>query len=400
MKRKTVFLVAAVLLGFAVSSDAQIQQDTVNGWHLTLATTGVSKFFMQLITGTSNGAYVGTSQLFGMAMLPYTEEVRVVKNLGRELDVPAKIKFAVRLKKLVPDTTNLSFDFFVSHKDTIQWFNGVNLNGGGGVDWFDYFSANPVRPVLIQKVDAIGIRFLVIGKKADPGEVMFDNIEFVYADGSTIFIDNFEQSAAKPTLQFPTNVWDFGKVAIGDSAVAFIQGKNIGADTARIYSVTSSVPWLIPYPTGSLTLPPDAISYWKVTYKPQLGMTAGRWAVVFQSNGVTSPDSVFATGDVTTGIHEISGNTPGKYSLGQNYPNPFNPSTKIRIEVPKSGLVKLTVYNILGQLVATLVNKSLSAGTYEYEFTPAEIGNLASGVYIYRITAEGFTAVKKMTLLK
>ncbi|MEK7543119.1 MAG: T9SS type A sorting domain-containing protein, partial [Patescibacteria group bacterium] len=105
-------------------------------------------------------------------------------------------------------------------------------------------------------------------------------------------------------------------------------------------------------------------------------------------------------GDVTTGINEISNNTPTTYFLSQNWPNPFNPSTKIRIEVPKTGPVKLTVYNVLGQLVATLVNGQLSAGSYEYELTATETSRMASGIYFYRLETPGFTKTMKMLLMK
>ncbi|HKK43818.1 MAG TPA: T9SS type A sorting domain-containing protein [Bacteroidales bacterium] len=80
-----------------------------------------------------------------------------------------------------------------------------------------------------------------------------------------------------------------------------------------------------------------------------------------------------------------------------NYPNPFNPSTVIRYQVVNPGHVLLTVYNSLGQQVAKLVDKQQSSGSYEVNFR-AE--NLASGIYLYRIVANDFTAVKKMILTK
>ncbi len=88
---------------------------------------------------------------------------------------------------------------------------------------------------------------------------------------------------------------------------------------------------------------------------------------------------------------------PNNYELSQNYPNPFNPSTKIRFDLPQSGLVTLKVYDILGKEVATLVNEDKSAGYYEVNFNAS---NFASGVYFYRITAGKFTAIKKLLLIK
>ena len=92
---------------------------------------------------------------------------------------------------------------------------------------------------------------------------------------------------------------------------------------------------------------------------------------------------------------------PNEFSLSQNYPNPFNPTTTIQYELPTTALVTLKIYDILGSEVATLVNEEKPAGTYEVEFSASGGGsNLASGIYIYRLTSSGFTASKKLILLK
>jgi len=95
---------------------------------------------------------------------------------------------------------------------------------------------------------------------------------------------------------------------------------------------------------------------------------------------------------------------PEIFALSQNYPNPFNPSTIIRYslpagrqELPMNNMVTLKIYNMLGQEVSTLVNKEQPAGNYEVKF---DAGNLASGVYLYRLQAGEFSSVKKLVLLK
>jgi len=92
-----------------------------------------------------------------------------------------------------------------------------------------------------------------------------------------------------------------------------------------------------------------------------------------------------------------NGNTPYKYDLSQNYPNPFNPATVISYQIPKAGIVKLIVYDILGREVKVLVNESKPAGSYNVTFDGT---SLASGLYLYRITSGNFTETKKMVLLK
>jgi hypothetical protein len=90
-----------------------------------------------------------------------------------------------------------------------------------------------------------------------------------------------------------------------------------------------------------------------------------------------------------------------KYALEQNYPNPFNPSTVIKYSIPVSAPVKLTVYNMLGSEVVTLVDEFKEAGTYSVEFSSAKLKNeIGSGVYIYTINAGSFTQTRKMVVLK
>lgn len=90
-------------------------------------------------------------------------------------------------------------------------------------------------------------------------------------------------------------------------------------------------------------------------------------------------------------------NAPDAFVLHQNYPNPFNPTTNIRFTLPISENVQVSVYNVLGQRVATLVNGVMPAGSHSINFNAA---TLASGVYIYRIQAGGFTQTKSMMLVK
>jgi hypothetical protein len=98
-----------------------------------------------------------------------------------------------------------------------------------------------------------------------------------------------------------------------------------------------------------------------------------------------------------TGIQPISQQVPSHFSLSQNYPNPFNPTTKFKIEIAKSSYTKLTVFDVLGREVATLVNQQLQPGTYEVNW---DASNYPSGVYYYKISAEGYSDTKKMILLK
>lgn len=101
--------------------------------------------------------------------------------------------------------------------------------------------------------------------------------------------------------------------------------------------------------------------------------------------------------DGTTNVVAGSNSVPNKFVLEQNYPNPFNPATRIKYSVAQTGNVSLKVFDILGKEVATLVNGIVAAGNHEVRFYA---GKLSGGIYFYRLTADGFVAVKKMLYLK
>ena len=97
------------------------------------------------------------------------------------------------------------------------------------------------------------------------------------------------------------------------------------------------------------------------------------------------------------GVDDDFSDVPEDFSLFQNYPNPFNPVTTISYELPKTGVVRLSIYNIKGQLVETLVNEQRSPGSYSATWYANDV---SSGLYFYKLTTENQTITKKMLLLK
>lgn len=106
-------------------------------------------------------------------------------------------------------------------------------------------------------------------------------------------------------------------------------------------------------------------------------------------------------GGVNT-LSAMSHPTPSTYTLSQNYPNPFNPETQIAYSLAEAGRVRLTIYNLLGQKVRSLVDATQATGSYEVRWDGRdEAGRrLATGVYLYRLEANGFSAVRRMVFLK
>lgn len=111
----------------------------------------------------------------------------------------------------------------------------------------------------------------------------------------------------------------------------------------------------------------------------------------------TSNGLVFRSVQPTVSVDHDESSRPTAFVLYQNYPNPFNPSTTVRFEVGGLGFVSLKVYNLLGQEVATLVNDELEPGQYDVLWNA---DGVASGVYVYRLSAGSFTESKRMLLLR
>lgn len=104
--------------------------------------------------------------------------------------------------------------------------------------------------------------------------------------------------------------------------------------------------------------------------------------------------------DTISIVTSISGNQsvlPDNFTLQQNYPNPFNPSTTIRFSIPKSTIVKLRIYDMLGREVYSLIDGNMTAGNYEAKWNAS---SFPSGVYYYSLEADGFTQTNKMVLVK
>ena len=157
---------------------------------------------------------------------------------------------------------------------------------------------------------------------------------------------------------------------------------------------------------GTAAFPFDTAGSWKEFSLPIVytsGETPDRaqiliWIAPFNGQAVVGTNGFvdYVMFGAPTDVEQING-LPEDYSLKQNYPNPFNPSTNIEYSIPSESYVELKVYDVLGNEVASLVNEQQQAGVYRADFTA---DNLPSGMYFARITANEFTQVVKMILLK
>jgi hypothetical protein len=133
-----------------------------------------------------------------------------------------------------------------------------------------------------------------------------------------------------------------------------------------------------------------------------IGLVAGDWNKdgaldLAVTNDASNTVSILLNRGTVTGIGGKSLGVPGKSSLAQNYPNPFNPVTTINYGVASTSEVRLSVYNILGEEVSTLVDGILGPGSYTVQWNAS---HLPSGLYFYKITAGEFKSAKKLILAK
>jgi hypothetical protein len=127
-----------------------------------------------------------------------------------------------------------------------------------------------------------------------------------------------------------------------------------------------------------------------------VNMTGQNSFEVLNPTGFDRLKMIINFNNVISGL-ETETEVPNNFFLSQNYPNPFNPTTKINYSIPYESSVKLEIFNYLGEKITTLVNDVKQKGNYEIEFNSY---GLASGIYFYKLSTEGYVETKKMILQK
>ncbi len=119
------------------------------------------------------------------------------------------------------------------------------------------------------------------------------------------------------------------------------------------------------------------------------------------ANTIIGSGIIYGGGTVCGGLVAVEpiaqNETPNSFAISQNYPNPFNPVTTILYQLPAFAKVKVTVYDIIGQQAAVLIEKEQPAGYYRLQF---DASHLASGIYVYKIEAGNFIKSMKMSVIK
>ena len=214
----------------------------------------------------------------------------------------------------------------------------------------------------------------------DPRFVNADAADYTLQDASVAYHLAGDGSTAIGDLKWATssNITDY--VALNMT----IEGKGSAS--------------LNPEPMAKFYTPGTVVN---ISAVPDSGWVFTGWSGDLNSSETSISVTMDASKNITANFAEealgVKTKMPEFYKLSQNYPNPFNPTTQISFGLKQEGFTTLTIYDMLGRQVATLVNRNMPAGYHSVEFSGA---NLPTGMYIYRLTSGDFFSMKKMMLMK
>ena len=214
-----------------------------------------------------------------------------------------------------------------------------------------------------------------------------------------IYLIRLAPPAAPLFTVSPDSLW-FGSIVVGDTLLDSLEVQNHGQADLMIDSVASTNLFFTILPTSRI-IPPDSSAHFIIQLIATVpGSQEG--FLIFHHNGATTPDSVYVSADVITSFEQKEGIKINNYALYQNDPNPFNATTCIRFQIVDLSRVKLAVFDLLGRKVKTLVDERKVSGHYTVQWDGTnEVGQpVSSGVYIYRLSTEGFTAARKMIIIR
>ncbi|MEK9138397.1 MAG: choice-of-anchor D domain-containing protein [Bacteroidota bacterium] len=207
----------------------------------------------------------------------------------------------------------------------------------------------------------------------------------------------YGEYVSRPNILFSHQSMDFDSTEIGTSkdmtlSVTNLMGYTIGTQG----SVPQQSCFLTTASNARVYLSPQATMYDTIRFAPtSAGSFSDTVIYSFYMLGiVVRTDTLVLRGQ---GFAPINTLIPQTYTLFQNYPNPFNSTTRIEFQIPRQAHVELKVFDLLGRVVATLVNEEMAPGAYRKTFDGSA---LASGVYFYRLWAGDFVLCKKLVLLR
>jgi len=299
----------------------------------------------------------------------YTFYIRAMDSYGNKTDSSGVIQFNV-------DTTKILLNWRNPDYDNIGWQQGLAPLGNNGFPEIVTIIDTAITGYFKQEInipDVTGITGIRIWIKGHDGALAYLNGNLL----SRVNMPTSSEILYETYAVVPRALNDSIIINFSNPLNFLNNGKNVVAvEIHSRFSLTPDISFDAKVYTRNGTTLSDFGSSW-----------------FYYDNGNIPPDQLVNA----TGIEREENIIPGEISLYQNYPNPFNPSTNIFFDLNKRSYVELKTYNLLGELIETLVNSELDPGKYNFKF---DAKNYASGIYIYRLSTGSFNEVKKMILMK
>ncbi len=209
--------------------------------------------------------------------------------------------------------------------------------------------------------------------------------------------NGFAQSSKTPSGNGTGHTWQV-PFASTDNTISLSVQNNSGIEAKSVSVTFNNLPTWLKFKSNTVLLksiPANGSSDAKFAFSVERKAPVGRHTTLTAT--ICSTDGQTWTKEIT-----VSVGAPTDYKLYNNFPNPFNPSTKIAFELPKGSHVSLIIYDVLGRKVAEIANQNYPAGYNETTWNGLNRNGeqVSSGVYFYRITADRWSAAKRMLMLK
>jgi len=308
-----------------------------------------------------------------------------------------EIGFAAGKKGTILRTSNSGINWVETFSDTTVSFNSMC-----------YVNNNFIW-ALGQRYSEFSVGTPIPLKSTDIGLSWNETSIDIYEGTSIFFLDTLNGFALNCSTLLNLGIlrttnggldWNCEWGGFNDPSKIFFVNQSTGYSVGRGFSnhainktTDSGFSWYFSSTASIIYLELNSVHF----VNPEIGWTVGRF--------VLSPSNLISTnilkttngGGFLTNVIKTTSATPSEFRLVQNYPNPFNPSTRISFHINVSSFIVLSVYNSEGRKIETLHESNLNAGSYEITFDGS---NYPSGVYYYKLEADGNSLSKKMLLLK
>lgn len=298
----------------------------------------------------------------------------------------------------------------------------LNLTNPGGlpIDDFELTLLYPTSLLTFQKTDSAGTLTdgwtTASGQVNTPGEITITGSNGTPLTSSGVLINVVFQESGGPgtgLLQLTDFLDDIAAASTTDGILNNAVPVELASFSAQVAENSVKLIWITTSETNNfgfdIEKSVDRYSFSKIAFVAGKGTISIPQSYVFNDTEVGLGTFYYRLKQIDTDgsfqyseILKVETNAPKSFALYQNHPNPFNPETIIRYQFPQESEVSLTIYNLKGQEIRTLVDEKKQAGFYNIAWKGKDNAGrqVASGVYIYRIQIGDFTGVKKLTLLR